>query len=157
MASANLISTEVQQICRRGEFSLPCSADVAFPLFSPEGEREWIKTWNPRPVFPETVEFRADTIFREGTGQQDAIWTIVAVDWPSHRAEYVRVAPESHTAHIVVKVEPRGAESSHVSVSFTVTILGEAGVEMVEKFCESAYAARMQSWQHDISAALARR
>src|SRR5215471_908428 len=154
MASANLISTEVQQISRRGEFSLPCSADVAFPFFSPEGEREWITTWNPRPVFPETVEFQADTIFREGTGQQDAIWTIVGVDWPSHRAEYVRVAPESHTAHIVVKVEPRGAENSHVSASFTVTILGEAGAGIAEKFSESAYAARMQTWQHDICAAL---
>jgi len=157
MNPVNSIETQVQQIRRRGEFSLPCSADVAFPFFSPEGEREWIKAWNPRPVFPETIEFRADTIFREGHGQQDAVWTIVAVDWPSHRAEYVRVAPESHTAHIVVKVEPRGAESSSVTASFTVTILGEAGANLVDKFSESAYAVKMQTWQHDISDALARR
>jgi len=157
MTSAALNSTQAQQISRQGEFSLPCSADVAFPFFSPEGEREWIKTWNPRPVFPATVEFQSDTIFREGEGQQDAIWTIVAVDWPSHRAEYVRVAPESHTAHIVVNVEPRGAESSSVTARFTVTILGEAGANLMDKFSESAYAAKMWSWQRDISAALARR
>jgi len=157
MASANLVSTQVQQISRTGEFSLPCSADVAFPFFSPEGEREWIKTWNPRPVFPGTIEFQPDTIFREGAGAQEAVWTIVTVDWPSHRAEYVRVAPESHTAHIVVRVEPRGVECSSVTASFTVTILGEAGADVVEKFSESSYAAKMQNWQHDISAALARR
>ena len=156
MASTNLTSTQVQQISRRGEFSLPCSADLAFPFFSPEGEREWIKTWNPRPVFPETIEFQADTIFLEGEGRQEAVWTIVAVDWPSHRAEYVRVAPESHTAHIVVRIEPRGAESSSVTASFTVTILGEAGAHLVDSFSESGYAAKMQNWQREISAALAR-
>jgi hypothetical protein len=89
-----------EQVMRSGEFELPCSAEVAFPLFSPEGERAWIKDWNPHPIFPETIEFRADTVFRQGEGDASAVWTIVDVDWNSHRAEYVRVAPASHAAHL---------------------------------------------------------
>lgn len=106
------VSTQVavQQVKREGGFELSCSADLAFPLFSPEGERLWIKDWNPTPIFPDTIEFRRDTVFRQGVGDGDAIWTIVDADWKSHRAEYVRVAPASHAAHIVVKVDPAGPE-----------------------------------------------
>jgi hypothetical protein len=31
-----------QQVIRTGGFDLPCDADTAFPLFSPEGERECV-------------------------------------------------------------------------------------------------------------------
>jgi len=136
----------VQQTRRTGEFDLMCSAGAAFPLFSPEGERKWIREWNPRPMFPDTIEFRQDTVFREG----EAVWTIVDADWQTHRAEYVRVAPSSHTAHIVVKVDAAGADRSHVKVSYTVTIIGEQGASLLEAFSEAEFAAKMRRWQKQI-------
>ena len=143
-----------QQVTRSSSFELPCSADTAFPLFSPEGEREWIKTWNPRPVFPCSVEFRRNTVFREGSGAEEAIWTIVEVDWQTHRAEYVRVAPASHAAHIVVKVDELGSERSTVAVSYTVTAFGDDTSALLAAFSETAYAAKMRDWQHKITALL---
>lgn len=146
------VSTQVavQQVKREGGFELPCSADTAFPLFSPEGERLWIKEWNPAPIFPDTIEFRRDTVFRQGTGDGDAIWTIVDADWKSHRAEYVRVAPASHAAHIVVKVDPAGPESCYVNVSFIVTAFAEHGHTLLDSFSEIAYRSKMKTWERQI-------
>jgi hypothetical protein len=142
--------TAAQQVSRTGEFDLDCDADTAFPLFSPQGERAWIKDWDPRPLFPETIAFRKGTVFREGTGEQDAVWTIVDADWQQHRAEYVRIAPASHTAHIVVRVDAKGAGCSHVVVSYTITAWGERAGTLLEAFSENAYATKMENWQRMI-------
>jgi hypothetical protein len=140
-----------RQITRTGSFDLPCSSDTAFPLFSPEGERLWIKEWNPRPVFPDHIEFHRDTVFREGDGDGEGIWMILDADWQSHRAEYVRLAPVSHSARIVVKIEDIGPNRCRVTVSYTVTAFGEHAAAVLEAFSEGAYAAKMQSWQQRIA------
>jgi hypothetical protein len=144
----------VKQVSRTGSFELPCSADTAFPLFSPEGERDWVRGWSPTPVFPDRIEFARDTVFREGSSGEEAVWTIVDADWKTHRAEYVRLAPDSHTARIVVKVEPLGAERSRVVVNYTVTAFGERPEKFIDAFSEEAYAAKMRDWQKQISAYL---
>jgi hypothetical protein len=142
--------TVARQVTRTGEFDLDCDADTAFPLFSPQGERAWIKDWDPRPLFPDTIAFRKGTVFRAGTGEQDAVWTIVDADWQQHRAEYVRVAPASHAAHIVVRVDAKGAGSSHVVVSYTITTWGERPGTLLDGFSEDAYATKMQNWRRMI-------
>lgn len=144
-----------QQVCRRGEFDLPCTADKVLPFFSPEGEREWVKGWDPRPVFPERIEFRRDTVFRQGEGVEDALWTVVDVDWKSHRAEYVRVAPMSHAAHIVVKVDP-AQHGCHVGVTYVVTAFGDDSTSVCDSFSEVAFAGKMRNWQAGIGACLER-
>lgn len=144
----------VEQVMRVGSFELPCTADTAFPLFSPEGERDWVKGWAPTPVFPERIEFARDTVFREGKGSEEAVWIIVDADWKTHRAEYVRSAPHSHTAHIVVKIESLATERSKLVVSYTVTAFGEHAAEISKKFSEEAYAAKMRDWQQHIVAYL---
>ena len=154
LASDAVSTKAARQVCRVGSFELPCSAAAAFPLFSPECERAWVKGWNPRPLFPDTIEFRRDTVFREGEGAGEAIWTIVDVDERALRAEYVRVAPASHTAHIVVKVEAVDTNRSHVTVSYTVTAFGDHAAALLEAFSEEAYAAKMRNWRRNISAYL---
>lgn len=134
-----------QQVSRSGEFDLGCDAVKAFPLFSPEGERHWIQEWDPQPVFPDTIAFARDTVFREG----EALWTIVDVDWQAFRAEYVRVAP-SHAVHIVVKIESLGSGGCRVAVSYNMTAFGESAAALLEEFSENAYAAKMENWERQI-------
>jgi hypothetical protein len=148
---------QARQIRCSGSFDLDCNADTAFPFFSPEGEREWVKSWNPTPVFPAQIAFEPDTVFCEGAGVQPAIWTIVEVDWQAHSAEYVRFAPESHSAHITVEVEAAGSSHSQVVVSYVITAFGEDQTRLLEAFSEAAYAAKMCEWKQRITACLARR
>ena len=153
-ANAAFAQDTAQQVSRTGSFELPCAADTAFPLFSPEGERDWVKGWDPTPVFPERIEFTRDTVFREGSASEEAVWTIVDADWQTHRAEYVRLAPHSHTARIVVKVESLAGERSRVVVNYTVTAFGEDAASILAAFSEQAYAAKMRDWQKQIVAYL---
>jgi hypothetical protein len=141
-------------VARSGEFELACGADEAFPFFSPEGERSWVTGWNPQPVFPDTITFCRDTVFRQGEEDDEAIWMIIDVDSESHRAEYVRVAPASHSAHIVVEVQPLMPENSRVIVTYAITTFGKGSALLLEAFSESAYAEKMRNWQRQISAQL---
>jgi len=156
-ANAAFAQEIAQQVSRTGSFELPCVADAAFPLFSPEGERDWVKGWDPTPVFPNRIEFARDTVFREGKADEDAVWIIVDADQQTHRAEYVRLAPHSHTARVVVKIEALGSEHSRVVVSYTVTAFGEHAASLVAAFSAEAYAAKMRDWQQQIVAHLERR
>src|SRR5215471_2276362 len=139
-----------QQVSRMGGFDLPCSADAAFPLFGPEGERQWVKGWNPQPVFPEEIEFRRDTVFRQAEGEEEAVWAIIDADWETHRAEYIRVATASHTAHILVTIESVASQRCRVTVSYTITAFGAHQQQLIDAFSETAYAAKMSKWQRQI-------
>jgi hypothetical protein len=154
LASGALSTETARQVSRCGSFDLPCSADTAFPFFSPEGERDWVQGWNPQPIFPGSIVFARDTVFREGEGSEEAVWTILQADWTTHTAEYVRLAPASHAAHIVVNVEAADKETSRVTVSYTVTAFGDGASAMFEGFSEDAYATKMRDWQRNISACL---
>jgi hypothetical protein len=157
LTSSALAQRDAEQVSRTGSFDLPCSADTAFPLFSPEGERHWVQGWDPRAVFPDKIAFSVDTVFREGQGDKEAVWTILDADSRTHRAEYVRLAPAGHTAHIVVKVGPQAPERSHVVVSYTVTAFGENADALLDGFSESAFAAKMRAWQQQITTYLENR
>jgi hypothetical protein len=147
----------VQQVHRTGNFDLDCDADTAFPLFSPEGEREWVSVWDPEPVFPDQITFARDTVFREGKGADQALWTIVDVDWQIHRAEYVRLAPASHSGHIIVEVESTGSSRCRVGVKYVITAFGEDHARLLDAFSEAAYAAKMREWRQRIATCLASR
>jgi hypothetical protein len=147
----------VQQVRRTGGFDLECDVDTAFPLFSPEGERAWVDAWDPKPVFPDQIAFSRDTVFRVGTGAEEALWTVVDVDWHTHRAEYVRFAPASHSAHIIVKIERTESGRSRVVVSYAITIFGADQSSLLDAFSEDGYAATMRNWKHRITAFLANR
>jgi hypothetical protein len=146
-----------QQVCRTGGFDLGCDVDTAFPLFSPEGERGWVDDWDPRPIFPDQIAFSRDTVFRQRMGAEEALWTVVDVDWHAHRVEYVRFAPASHSAHIIVKLEPAEAGGTHVIVSYAVTVFAADQTRLPDLFSEDGYAAKMQNWKHRITTLLANR
>jgi hypothetical protein len=150
-------AVSAQQVRRAAAFDLNCDIDIAFPFFSPERERAWIDDWDPKPVFPDQIAFSRDTVFRQGTGSEEALWTIVDVDWQTHRAEYVRFAPASHSAHIIVKIEPAGSGRSRVVVSYAITVFGADQSCVLDAFSEDGYAAKMQNWKQRITALLANR
>ena len=158
VALAAVKGTETaRQVSRTGRFELPSSPETAFHLFTPEGERDWVPGWDPHPIFPVTIAFARDTVFREGKGDQEAIWTIIDADCRTHRAEYVRLTPASHTAHIIVTVDPLGQDRSKVTVSYTVTAFGGRANTLLESLSEEIFAKKMQDWQHWIVTYLNRR
>jgi hypothetical protein len=62
------------QVALEGSLDLEASADRALQFFTPEGERAWVKDWNPEPVYPPQagVAFQTNAVFRVDEDTEDA-------------------------------------------------------------------------------------
>lgn len=126
-------------------------------MFTPEGEREWVDGWDPKPVYPaDTARFSRDTVFRL-QNTETSMWTIVRADAIRHAAEYVYVAEGSRVAHIHVDVRDISTEHSRVEVRYVVTSFSEHGDLFVQGFTEQAFAEKMRDWERRVTEVLNRK
>jgi len=65
-------------VVREGSFELDTSADRALLFFTPEGERAWVKGWDPKPMYPPQggVVFEANAVFRLDQDGERSLWTL---------------------------------------------------------------------------------
>ena len=137
-----------EQITRDGEFELPCAADTAYPLFSPEGEKHWVPGWSAKPVFPvNKMPLETETVFMTDEPHGPAMWMIAAADKRTRRTEYVAFEPKTHCGHITVRVEVIAAERCRVHARYTITAFGEHKKEFMQAFNQEAFGERMLRWK----------
>ncbi len=144
------------QIVREGFFELDTSADRALQFFTPEGERAWVRGWDPKPVYPPqaTVAFQANCVFRLDQGGERSLWTIVAADLHNRVAEYIYVVEGERLSRVRVQIEPLGEQRCRVRVQYLYTATSETGLQFVASMTEEAFAQRMRDWQRMVSAAI---
>lgn len=133
--------------------TLPLSADEAFPLFTPEGERLWIEDWNPHYFYPANGETITGMVFTTGHGDETTYWTLVDFDNTAHKARYSRVTPGSRSVVVEVRCEAVGEHEARVTVRYSLTGLSEAGNAAITAFVEG-YAAMIEDWRTKILAYL---
>ena len=78
---------------RAFEMALPVSE--LFPLFSPEGEKEWVPGWDYQNVMG-TTELSEDYVFLTKShdhGATDAIWLVKKYEREAHLVEFYRIEP----------------------------------------------------------------
>ena len=145
----------IGRVIREGSFELDISADKALPFFTPEGERAWVKGWNPKPVYPPqaTVAFETNAVFRVDEDEERSLWTIFEADFAKHVAEYVYVVEGQRVSRVRVKIEPLGAHKCRVHVYYVHTATSEKGLQFVASVTEEAFAQKMRDWQRMVSAA----
>jgi hypothetical protein len=145
-----------EQVVREGSFELDASADKALLVFTPEGERTWVKGWNPKPVYPpqQGVMFKANSVFRVDQDEEHSLWTIVEADSREHVAEYIYVVEGERLSRVRVQIEPLSERHCRVHVHYVHTAISEKGVEFVAGVTEEAYAKKMRDWQRMVSAAI---
>lgn len=134
---------------------LPLSADEAFPLFTPEGERLWIAEWNPHYFYPANGETLTGMVFTTGAGADLTFWTVVDFDHQAHAARYSRVTPASRSVIVTVSCAAIDEHETEVSVGYTLTGLSEAGNVAIDAFV-NGYEAMIEQWRIDIIAYLDR-
>ena len=144
-----------EQVIREGSFELDASADKALLAFTPEGERIWVKGWNPKPVYPPqgSVMFKANSVFRVDQ-EEHSLWTIVEADSRKHVAEYIYVVEGERLSRVRVQIESLSERHCRVHVHYVHTAISEKGVRFVASVTEESYAKKMQDWQHMVSAAI---
>lgn len=129
--------------------SLPLSADEAFPLFTPEGERLWIEDWNPQYFHPANGETLVGMVFTTSHGGETTYWTLVDFDNASHQARYSRVTPGSRSVLVDVRCEAVAEHETNVTVRYTLTGLSDAGNAAIAAFAEG-YADMIEDWKAKI-------
>jgi len=144
------------QVVLEGSFDLDTSADCSLQFFTPEGERAWVKDWNPKPVYPPQagVVFQGNAVFRVDQGEERSLWTILEADEQKHTAEYVYVVEGERLSRVRVEIEPLDAKHCRVRVRYVHTATSEKGLEFVASVTEEAFAQKMQDWRRMVSAAI---
>ena len=97
-------------------FSVETAADAVFELVTPEGERRWDHSWDPR--YLNTAAQKAGTVFETHDHGRYRVWLIDSLDVQRHRVRYVVVQPETTLTTIDVAVDAKGENSSSVSVTY---------------------------------------
>lgn len=120
-----------------------------FPLFSPEGEKYWVPSWDYENVMG-TTELSEDYVFLTKThdhGTTDAIWVVKKYDPQSHLVQFYKIEPEDKIAVVTVKFTELEAERTKVQVTYKYMALSATGEMFISEFSESAYEEFIGEWQ----------
>jgi hypothetical protein len=146
----------MKHVRRTHAIALPIPPAEAFPLFTPAGEKLWIREWDPRYLHPASGETQAGMVFTTGAGDELTFWSLVDYDPGARRARYARVTPASRFGFVEVACDPEGT-GTRVTVTYTFTALTPAGEAFIEGFGEDNFRAMIGSWQSLIEDWLRRR
>lgn len=129
------------------------AAAEAFLLFTPRGEQEWARGWEP--VFParELDDTEPGTIFTTDAHGRRTTW-IVTDRRPPTRIGYARVGTD-RAGTVTVEVTARG-DHSEVDVVYDLTAFTVVAEADLERFAEG-YASYLESWEHHILTSLEKR
>ena len=130
---------------------LHASADDAFPMFGPFGERAWAgPRWNPHVLWADGAGDREGMVFRNADDPQT--WVNLRFDPQGRVAEYLHFDDKVVT-RIRVTLEPAGEQLTHALVAYEWVALSEEGNAVVE--AKKAGAEEFLKWDEAINAALA--
>ena len=130
------------------------SAEAAFQLFTPRGEREWAPGWDPTFPAPSSDDSEPGTVFETEAHGHRGTWLVTDRVW-GRQIAYAQVIPGQRAGRITVTLDAteRGSE---VEVVYELTSLSEAGAHHLKQFAEG-YTEYVQSWQDAIAACLEKR
>src|SRR3546814_18216825 len=129
---------------RSGSFLIPLKQEYAFPLFTAEGERDWVPRWSPLVLGSSPQE--PGLVFLTDHGGESTIWTVIDSDRDQWRHRYSLVTPGVRAGIVEVAISPEG-EMSRINVSYDMTDLPNSGDERsderrVGKECVSTCSSR---------------
>jgi hypothetical protein len=141
-------STEPVRAVRQGRFPLPCSPATALPLFTPEGERQWVGGWRPEYLSGATDEVGA--VWRTSIGG-DTTW--VTTDRDDDRVRYARISSNGTAGLVEVLCSPAG-DGTSVRVTYDLTACTAAGVVALRRFAAD-FDDMLEHWRQATTSALA--
>lgn len=139
----------------RGSVRVPAPPARAFPLFSPEGERDWVPGWDPEPLYPAGVAWAEGQIFRTREETGDGVWVVSRLEPDAHRARYHRVEPGRWVACVEVACRAADGGETEAEVAYTFVGLSEAGNDAIAAMTAEDYEAKMRRWRGWIDSHLA--
>ncbi|MBZ5629663.1 MAG: SRPBCC family protein [Acidobacteriia bacterium] len=147
---------QASAVTRTGHLQFDAAIATVFPLFTPQGERQWAKGWDPEVLYPRDRDVAEGMVFRtRDHGGIVHTWTITRYDEANHLVAYNIVAPDLLVRRIEVRCLAEGANRTEVMVTDSYVGLSAKGNEFVDQLTEANYAAKMAQWKESIGGHLA--
>jgi hypothetical protein len=136
----------------RAELEVALSAEDAFELFTPEGERAWVHGWAPTYHSAGADRSAPGTVFTTDHGGAVTTWVVVARE-PGRRIMYTRVSDWVGTVDVAVR--EHGPDRAIVAVEYVLTPLDvDAGARLAHFVAH--YPAFIAGWRDEIGRYLGR-
>jgi hypothetical protein len=137
------------RLSERIRVALP--AEEAFQLFTPRGECEWARGWDP--TFPALTDDDSEpgTVFQIDAHGHRGTWLVTDRQW-GRRIAYAQVVSGQRAGSVTVTLDAIDG-GSEVEVVYELTPLSEAGEHDLVQFAEN-YGDFLRSWQDEIATCL---
>lgn len=132
-------------------FVIDIAPKRALPLFTAEGERAWVPGWAPEIL---SGNGERGSVFRTTADGVQTVWIVTGYRPDLGRASYARIAQGSNMGLVDVQCEAVGANSTRVTVTYTLTELSPEGSAFVTGFlAPESFKHFIAEWQQAIEAA----
>ena len=138
-----------QVVSHSEEFLLERDVSYIFPLFSPEGEKDWTPGWNYTNLLG-SIELEPDYVFLTDIHDHksaQAIWIVSNYDPAKHYVSYYKVEPGQKVGKIVVQCFEQNRTSTLVKVTYKYIGLSDSGNRFVAAFTKEAYKEFIGEWR----------
>lgn len=137
----------MKRITREHAIKIPLPVEVAFPLFTPRGEMDWIADWQPAFIHPPDGRTEEGMVFTTGCGAEETFWSCIEWAPEIYRVRYARVTPASRFAHVAVRCIATSSNSTRIEVRYEMTALNAAGEVKLAQTTPEAFKAMIEGWK----------
>jgi hypothetical protein len=143
---------DVGRVRRSGSFNVHGSVPDVVPLFTADGERDWVPGWEPAFPLADHRHERGEVWTTEGAAGR-TIW--VTMQRRADGALFARVTPDVSAGLVDVHCCPGAFGTTDVVVEYDLTALGPAGTVALEHL-ERGFAEMLEDWRIAVDGVLGR-
>lgn len=126
--------------------------EKVFPLLCPVREAEWVPGWQYRLIYSQSGVAELGCVFitpnDDGT---ETTWVVTEHDPANFLIGFVWVNPGLVAAQIRIQLERKSGTQTLAHIQYTYTGLSAAGNTEVDRYDESWFRDKMQSWEAAIN------
>ena len=124
--------------------------EEVFPLLCPVRESDWVPGWQYRLIYSKSGVAEAGCVFITAENGRETTWIVTDYDPVALRIAFAWVDPGAVAAEIHLSLE-RSAGNTRTLIRYTYTGLSPEGNRQVERFDETWFRHKMQSWEAAIN------
>lgn len=140
---------KMNTIKHTAHFEIEQPVEVLFPLFSAEGEKLWVPSWDYEDITG-SKEIHEDYIFltkNHDHASTKAIWLVKRYDLDNYLVQFYKVEPEDKVGIISVQCIEKDANMTRIEVTYEYIALTNKGNRFIEKFTQPQYEIFINEWK----------
>jgi len=121
-------------------------------LLCPVREADWVPGWQFRLIYSQSGVAEAGCVFTTPNGDgSETTWVVTEYDPAEFSVAFVWVNPGLVAAQIRIQLEQKSASQTSVHIEYTYTGLSAAGNAEVDRYDQTWFRDKMQSWEAAIN------